>query len=101
MANRAPAPDPPELRERWGSFAWTAENAGKAAEIASMPTGRYSMALVRVSLMYRGGRSEQSDSPASQFSTALSAAYVASECSTETSPYSADASAAPSGSAFN
>ena len=33
MADRAPAPDTPELRERWGSFAWTAENADKAKEM--------------------------------------------------------------------
>lgn len=35
MADRAPAPDTPELRERWGNFAWTAENAAKAKEIVA------------------------------------------------------------------
>ena len=47
MANRAPAPDTPELRERWGSFAWTAENAGKAAEIVKRyPEGRQRSAVM-------------------------------------------------------
>jgi len=27
MAERAPHPDTPELRERWGAFAWTEANA--------------------------------------------------------------------------
>ena len=47
MANRAPAPDTPELRERWGSFAWTAENAAKAAEIVKRyPEGRQRSAVM-------------------------------------------------------
>ena len=34
-------PDTPEIRERWGGFAWTGENAAKAAEIrARYPEGR-------------------------------------------------------------
>jgi NADH-quinone oxidoreductase subunit E len=32
MADRHLAPDTPELRARWGAFAWTAENAAKAKE---------------------------------------------------------------------
>ena len=35
MADRAPAPDTPELRERWGGFAWSDENAKKAPEIVA------------------------------------------------------------------
>ena len=47
MANRAPAPDTPELRTRWGSFAWTAENAAKAAEIVKRyPEGRQRSAVM-------------------------------------------------------
>jgi NADH-quinone oxidoreductase subunit E len=47
MAARAPAPDTPELRERWGSFAWTAENAAKAAEIVKRyPEGRQRSAVM-------------------------------------------------------
>ena len=33
MADRYLEPDSPELRARWGNFAWTAENAAKAKEI--------------------------------------------------------------------
>lgn len=41
MADRHIAPDTPELRERWGSFAWTKENKAKADKfIASYPEGR-------------------------------------------------------------
>jgi NADH-quinone oxidoreductase subunit E len=41
MANRAPAPDTPELRKRWGAFAWTAESAAKAKNIVKRyPEGR-------------------------------------------------------------
>ena len=47
MANRAPAHDTPELRERWGGFAWTAENAAKAAEIVKRyPEGRQRSAVM-------------------------------------------------------
>ncbi len=47
MADRAPAPDTPELRERWGSFAWTAGNADKAKEIvARYPAGRQRSAVM-------------------------------------------------------
>ena len=47
MANRAPAPDTPELRARWGPFAWTAENAAKAAEIVKRyPEGRQRSAVM-------------------------------------------------------
>ena len=47
MADRAPAPDTPELRERWGSFAWTAENAALAKEIvARYPEGRQRSAVM-------------------------------------------------------
>ena len=47
MADRAPAPDTPELRERWGSFAWTAENAAKAkAIVARYPEGRQRSAVM-------------------------------------------------------
>ncbi|MEN3747000.1 NAD(P)H-dependent oxidoreductase subunit E [Sphingomonas sp. HF-S3] len=41
MAEKPPLLDTPELRERWGGFAWTAENAAKAQEImARYPAGR-------------------------------------------------------------
>ena len=47
MANRAPAPDTPELRERWDSFAWTDENTEKAKEIVKRyPEGRQRSAVM-------------------------------------------------------
>ena len=47
MAVRSLAPDTPELRERWGSFAWTADNAAKAKEIvARYPEGRQRSAVM-------------------------------------------------------
>ena len=33
MADRHLEPDSPELRARWGNFAWTAENAVKAPSV--------------------------------------------------------------------
>ena len=47
MAERPIEPDTPELRERWGDFAWTAENAAKAKEIvARYPEGRQRSAVM-------------------------------------------------------
>jgi len=47
MAERAPAPDTPELRARWGNFAWTEENAAQAkAIIARYPEGRQRSAVM-------------------------------------------------------
>ena len=47
MAERAPHPDTPELRERWGNFAWTAENAAEAKKIvARYPEGRQRSAVM-------------------------------------------------------
>lgn len=47
MADRHLEPDSPELRARWGSFAWTAENAAKAkAIIARYPEGRQRSAVM-------------------------------------------------------
>ena len=47
MAERHIEPDTPELRTRWGSFAWTAENAAKAKEIvARYPEGRQRSAVM-------------------------------------------------------
>jgi NADH-quinone oxidoreductase subunit E len=47
MAERYFAPDVPELRERWGSFAWTEANAKLAAEIiARYPEGRQQSAVI-------------------------------------------------------
>ena len=47
MAARAPAPDTPELRERWGNFAWTPSNAGEAKKIVSRyPEGRQRSAVM-------------------------------------------------------
>ena len=47
MAERHLAADTPELRERWGPFAWTAENAARAREIvARYPEGRQRSAVM-------------------------------------------------------
>ncbi|WP_226017046.1 NAD(P)H-dependent oxidoreductase subunit E [Novosphingobium sp. FKTRR1] len=47
MADRHIEPDSPELRARWGNFAWTAENAAKAQEIvARYPAGRQRSAVM-------------------------------------------------------
>jgi NADH-quinone oxidoreductase subunit E len=47
VAERAPHPDTPELRERWGNFAWTEENAAKAKEaIKRYPEGRQRSAVM-------------------------------------------------------
>ncbi|RKF23267.1 NAD(P)H-dependent oxidoreductase subunit E [Altericroceibacterium spongiae] len=47
MAERAPAPDSPELRERWGNFAWTPENAEQAKKVvARYPEGRQKSAVM-------------------------------------------------------
>src|SRR6187455_2736802 len=47
MADRHLAPDTPELRTRWASFAWTTENAAKAKEIvARYPEGRQRSAVM-------------------------------------------------------
>ena len=47
MAERTIEADTPELRERWGNFAWTAENAAMAEEIvARYPEGRQRSAVI-------------------------------------------------------
>src|SRR6476661_6914792 len=47
MADRAPHPDTPELRERWGNFAWTPGNAEEAkAIVARYPEGRQRSAVM-------------------------------------------------------
>ncbi|MGB3807384.1 MAG: NADH-quinone oxidoreductase subunit NuoE [Erythrobacter sp.] len=47
MADRTPAPDTPELRERWSNFAWTPENKAKADyHIAKYPEGRQKSAVM-------------------------------------------------------
>jgi len=47
MADRHLEPDTPELRERWGAFAWTPENAEAArALIARYPDGRQRSAVM-------------------------------------------------------
>jgi NADH-quinone oxidoreductase subunit E len=47
MADRHPEPDSPELRARWGAFAWTEANAAKAKEIvARYPAGRQRSAVM-------------------------------------------------------
>ena len=47
MAERHLEPDTPELRARWGAFAWTAENAEKAKEvIGRYPEGRQRSAVM-------------------------------------------------------
>ncbi len=47
MADRYIEPDTPELRARWGNFAWTDENAAKAKDIvARYPEGRQRSAVM-------------------------------------------------------
>jgi NADH-quinone oxidoreductase subunit E len=47
VAERLLAPDTPELRERWGGFAWTEANAKAAAAIiAKYPEGRQQSAVI-------------------------------------------------------
>ena len=47
MSDAAHIPDEAETRARWGSFAWTAENAGKVKEIiARYPSGRQQSAVM-------------------------------------------------------
>ncbi|MFC3214693.1 complex I 24 kDa subunit family protein [Novosphingobium panipatense] len=47
MADRYIEPDTPELRARWGNFAWTEVNAAKAKEIiARYPEGRQRSAVM-------------------------------------------------------
>ena len=47
MAEAARAPASPEIRDRWGGFAWTAENARKAKTIvARYPAGRQKSAII-------------------------------------------------------
>jgi len=47
MADRYIEPDTPELRARWGKFAWTDENAAKAKDIvARYPEGRQRSAVM-------------------------------------------------------
>lgn len=47
MAERAPAPDTPELRARWGGFAWAPAAADMAREIvARYPPGRQRSAVM-------------------------------------------------------
>ncbi len=47
MADRHLEPDTPELRARWGSFAWTKENVAKAkAIVARYPAGRQRSAVM-------------------------------------------------------
>ncbi|MEQ1540614.1 MAG: NAD(P)H-dependent oxidoreductase subunit E, partial [Novosphingobium sp.] len=47
MADRHLEPDSPELRARWGKFAWTKDNAAKAKEIvARYPEGRQRSAVM-------------------------------------------------------
>jgi NADH-quinone oxidoreductase subunit E len=47
VAERAPHPDTPELREQFGNFAWTKENAAKAKEaIKRYPEGRQRSAVM-------------------------------------------------------
>jgi len=47
MAERHLAPDVPELRERWGAFAWNSSHAARAAEILGRyPDGRKASAVM-------------------------------------------------------
>ena len=47
MADRPPAPDTPELRERWGNFAFDAEYEAKAQKaLARYPEGRKKSAVM-------------------------------------------------------
>jgi len=47
MAEAGRAPASPEIRDRWGGFAWTADNAKRAkAIIARYPAGRQKSAII-------------------------------------------------------
>lgn len=47
MANRQPAPDTPELRERWGNFAFNADYEARAQKaLARYPEGRKKSAVM-------------------------------------------------------
>jgi NADH-quinone oxidoreductase subunit E len=47
MAEAARAPASPEIRDRWGGFAWTADNAKQAkAIVARYPAGRQKSAII-------------------------------------------------------
>ncbi len=47
MADRAPHPDTPELRDEWGGFAWTEANAAEVPKIiARYPPGRQRSAVM-------------------------------------------------------
>ena len=47
MAERAPHPDTPEVRARWGDFAWTEANKAQAEKIiARYPPGRQRSAVM-------------------------------------------------------
>ena len=47
MADRTPAPDTPELRERWGNFAFNADYEAKAQKaLARYPEGRKKSAVM-------------------------------------------------------
>jgi NADH-quinone oxidoreductase subunit E len=47
MAEAARAPASPEIRERWGAFAWTSENAERARMfVARYPAGRQQSAVI-------------------------------------------------------
>lgn len=55
MAERAPHPDTPELRARYGAFAWTEENAAKVkAIIARYPQGRQRSAVMPLLFLAQG-----------------------------------------------
>jgi NADH-quinone oxidoreductase subunit E len=47
VADRAPHPDTPDLRERWGAFTWTKANAAEAKKVvARYPEGRQRSAVM-------------------------------------------------------
>ena len=55
MADRSPAPDTPELRERWGGFEFTdAVRADADREIAKYPPGRQKSAVMALLFLAQG-----------------------------------------------
>ena len=62
MADRTPAPDTPELRERWGNFAFDAEYEAKAQKaLARYPEGRKKSAVMPLLALAQRQVGEETD----------------------------------------
>ena len=83
MAEAPQIPDEAETRARWGDFAWTAENADAAKEIASLIDGSVSATAQGVTLAESAGqamhdivsRVRQVDTLMNEVSSAISEQY--------------------------